>query len=191
MKLILSILTLTFVLSFAACADTKKVSEEERVQQMRREIDRLEKQYVPAEGTSRKEVEKKFGAGRPDFYGKVPPRAGLSEDSSIRSYEFASLGRLLVFYDKQWKVSWAMFNYPRKNPLGHGGGFGSGNANGNPNNQPQSIEEQRRELGPRLEQMKRIAKEYNGRFKKKIKKPRNKALHPTDYNSSLNPVGRG
>lgn len=153
MKQVLLALVLTLILSSVACANTKRVSEEERVQQMRQEIARLEAQCAPAKGTSRKEVEKKFGVGRPVFLGKVPPKEGVSEDSPQRSYKFASLGTLFVSYDEQWKVLRAAFGNPFS-------------TKGRTAGRRVPIEEQRQEVEPRLEQMRRIVKECNKRFKK-------------------------
>jgi uncharacterized small protein (DUF1192 family) len=153
MRTIFSALLLIFALSFVSYADAEKVFDEKRIQQIRQEIARLEAQCVPGKGTSRKEVEKKFGVGRPTFPGKVPPKEGVPENSSQRSYTFASLGTLIVSYDKQWKVSSAGF----VDPFSMKGRLAGTRI---------PIEDQRRDVEPRLEQMKQIVKECNRRFKK-------------------------
>jgi hypothetical protein len=147
----LTFAALVFVLPNISRAETTPVSEPQRIQQMRQEIDRLEAQCVPARGTSRLEVEKQFGAGSPAFAGKVEPKEGVSENSSLRSYKFAALGTLFVSYDQQWNVRWAHYLDPFS-------------IKGHPGNVPVPIEVQRREVEPRLTQIRQIHSEYQKRF---------------------------
>ena len=149
MKLIMPILlALLFALPLTSIADTK-VSTEKRIQQIQQEIERIEAICVPPKGTSRNEVEKKFGLGRPATNSKIPPKGGIPEDSRYRSYVFCPDGILFVCYDKASNVWWAHF----LDPYSTKGRY-----------RPASPEEQLKELEPRLEQMKRILKEYQRRF---------------------------
>jgi len=127
----------------------------ERVARLQAEIDEIEAHCVPARGTPRPDVEKRFGAGKPATNHKIPPPGGVPEDSPFRSYAFCDNGVLFVGYDERWQVLWAHFLDPYsvkgRPDMGHVG------------DRP-TPEERLRELEPRLRQMKAIKQEYDRRF---------------------------
>ena len=120
-----------------------------RNQQLSDEIVRLESLCVPPNGTSRADLEMKFGAGRATFNGMAPPPGGIPADSPYRVYEFCTNGTLFVSYDKTWHVERAKYNDP----------YTPGNVVSiiPPEAETWSLEQ-------RLQQMKQIAEEYKKRF---------------------------
>jgi hypothetical protein len=123
----------------------------ERIQQLKSEIGRLEARCVPARGTTREEVERKFGLGRPTpiVISKFPAQAATN--SPNRAYEFCTNGTLQVRYDETWRVSWAYY----ANPYG---------VNGLPLGATIPPEWELGGLEERLQQMKQIAADYEKRF---------------------------
>jgi hypothetical protein len=133
--------------TFAEATNSESITE--RIQQLSGEIGRLESRCVPTNGTSRADLEIKFGTGKAAFNGMVPPPGGIPADSPYRAYDFCTNGTLFVCYDKTWHVESARYIDPY--------------AVNNRFSLPQP-EEVRRELEPRLQQMKQIAEVYNKRF---------------------------
>jgi hypothetical protein len=127
-------------------------SAAERVVRLKAEIARLETGCVPTNGTSRADVESKFGAGKPASNSMVPPPGGIPADSPYRSYAFCTNGTLFVRFDKTWHLEWAFYINP----------FQVNNRTGNFSTV--KPEEELGELEPRLLQMKQIAAEYEKRF---------------------------
>ena len=80
-----------------------------RNQQLSDEIGRLESLCVPTNGTSRADLEIKYGTGSATFNGMAPPQGGIPADSPYRVYEFCTNGTLFVVYDKTWHVERAEY----------------------------------------------------------------------------------
>ena len=102
-----------------ACGEVEKERiAEATLSALKAEIEALERASVPAAGTSRAEVESRFGRGRPVRASKVPVDAPPS--SPDRAYELASptgpnrrpVGTLRVRYDGNWNVRWSRYVHP-------------------------------------------------------------------------------
>ena len=122
-----------------------------RNQQLSEEIVRLESLCVPTNGTSRADLEIKFGTGRATYIGMVHPPDGIPADSPNREYDFCTNGTLIVRYDKTWHVEQAFYGDPYM-PIP--GNFAS----------PLPPEVETRLLEHTVQQMKQIAEEYKKRF---------------------------
>lgn len=129
--------------------DEAPAAPEPSLAAMEAEIERLERECVPAKGVSRKEVEARFGAGEPAVVSKVHVEAPA--DSPYREYRFCEDGVLGVRFDEEWRVSSANFHDPYS-------------LKGRPVGKATSAELREGELRPRLAQMKRIREEYRRRF---------------------------
>lgn len=141
-----------FMLAAVSSAQAQTVSTAERVRQMEQEIARIEAICEPARGTTRIEVEKKFGVGHPTVNTKTSNHP-IPEDSPYRIYEFCPDGTLQVSYDKDWKVRWAHFSGPYHDPI---------MAHNRQN--PLSQHERLLVAEARLTQMQSILQEYQKRF---------------------------
>jgi beta-lactamase regulating signal transducer with metallopeptidase domain len=121
----------------------------------------IEAECVPGKGTSREEVEKRFGKGKPVVGGKISTKPA-TPDSRHWGYEFCDNGTLLVRYDNETnsKVLWAYYLDP----------YSTKGRTAEPNPQ-----ERLRELKPRLKQMETILVEYRQRFQKE--NPANSAVN--------------
>lgn len=144
---------LSFLLLLGACTIARCEPATERVDKLKVEIARLEAGCVPTNGTSRADVETKFGPGSPAMNSKVPLPGGIPADSPYRSYDFCTNGTLFVCFDKSWHVVYAHYLDPYQTK-GRVGSIGS----------IIKPEEEARELEQRLQQMKEIVAEYAKRF---------------------------
>lgn len=131
--------------------DTKKEITRAPILQMRQEIERLEKKCVPVSGTSRTEVERKFGTGQPFINAKTTKDYKAPKSSPYRAYNFCPNGILIIRYDTKWNVQWGGFIDPYATKGGVGG-------------VAVPVAKQLAEVKPRLEQMRRIYMEYGKRF---------------------------
>ena len=80
-----------------------------RNQPLKDEIVRLASLCVPTNGTSRADLEIKFGTGRAKYIGMAPPPIVIPADSRYREYDFCTNGTLFVYYDKTWHVEFAEY----------------------------------------------------------------------------------
>lgn len=78
---------------------------EEGVTEIEEQIRKEESAFLPLPGTSRAEVERRHGAGRPTVASKGP--APAPPDSRLVVYEVGIVGVFLVQYDRSGSVSFA------------------------------------------------------------------------------------
>ncbi|GEM_PF-5726947 len=137
-----------FILLAAGCGTPE--TDETYILSLKAEIEKLEAQCVPKQGTSREEVESVFGSGVPRHVvvSIVPQEEPPPEDSPMRHYKLFENGILRVRYDEQWKVKRAGYNQPYslKN---RGSSY--------------PVDDQIRELEAQLKHMNRILEEYHKR----------------------------
>jgi hypothetical protein len=124
-------------------------SVEQRVAEIRSEIEAIESVCVPEKGTPREDVEKIFGSGNPlpPHVSKLPYKGEIPKDSPRRAYDLCPNGTLLVHYDRQWNVMFADYLDPYS-------------VKGRPFGLKVPPDELLRELEPRLRQMRQILEVY-------------------------------
>jgi hypothetical protein len=118
---------------------------------LKREIERIETLCTPDKGSTRQQVEERFGAGKPIRNSKGPATQPVPEESPIRAYPFGTNGTLVVYYNGDGKVRSAHY-------------FDPYSLKGRAAGERVPPAEQVRELTPRLRQMERILAEYQSRF---------------------------
>ncbi len=141
----------------AADPITEETVTEDTVARMEAEIAALERASEPARGTSRSDIERRYGEGRPVVTSKVPVE--VPPDSRQRVYEFlpphAPGDRpdavLSVRYDHEWRVRYAHFQNPYSIKSRIAG-------------VPIPLVERHHEARKRLPQMRRIREELRRRF---------------------------
>lgn len=142
------------LMAYAFLCGCKNISPTpaERVASIQKEILEIEVQCVPKKGTARQDVEKIFGAGEPLYptESKTPHKGNIPADSPRRVYQLCDNGTLTVSYDTGWKVL-------------HSSYFDPYSSKGRALGMTITNEELLLELEPRLNQMKRILKEYKKR----------------------------
>ena len=83
---------------------------EEGVAQIEERIRKEEGAFLPLSGTSRAEVERRYGTGRPTVASKIP--APVPPDSRLVAYEVGTVGLFLVQYDRSGDVLFAHVTDP-------------------------------------------------------------------------------
>ena len=154
LKILIIILALVCASRCVTAAEsTNSEPVTERIAELKNEIGRLETRCVPTAGTTRVDVEQKFGPGTPGLLSKIPAEAPTN--SLYRVYEFCTDGRLWVHYNKTWNVEWAHYEDPYQ-------------SKGLPAGVSIEPKQEVHELEQRLQQMTQIAREYKKRFGERL-----------------------
>ncbi len=150
MKKIIPIIILILLIGTSGFGQSQ-LTPEEKITLLRKKISDIESSCTPKEGTSKEEVERIFGEGKPapDTISKLPTTT--TPDSSNLSYELYKGGVLLVRY-KDDKVYLAGYLDPYA-------------AKGRPAGVEVPVEEQLQEVKHRLQQMEVIHSVYLKRLK--------------------------
>ncbi len=120
---------------------------EEGVAQIEEQIRKEEGAFLPLSGTSRAEVERRYGTGRPTVASKIP--APVPPDSRLVAYEVGAVGLFLVQYDRSGKVAFAHVTDPTS-------------TKGTPVGRVEPLEQRHREATLHLDHVRRVRRALAG-----------------------------
>jgi len=120
---------------------------EQGVAWIEEQIHQEESAFLPLPGTSRTQVERRYGTGRPTVASKVSVPAPTN--SRLVAYEVGKIGSLLVQYDRSGNVAFAHVADPTS-------------TKGNPIGVAVALEQRHREASLQLERVRRVRQAIAG-----------------------------